>query len=943
MKYLYLFLFTFLSLPIFGQFTLDGKINVGSESAIGAEISLYTMGSDGLVGTVTDESGNFEFANLEAGSYRLVVNYLGYEKFKKRITLESNVTLEAITLVEDTYTIDGVEIKGSIIQAIQKGDTTVFNAEAFKTLPDADAKALIAKIPGIEIENGTLKANGENVQRVTVDGREFFGNDPNVALNALPAEVIQSIEIIDGQSEQSQFTGFNDGQTVKTINIITKPEKRNGEFGKLFGGYGQDDRYQAGGNMNFFNDDQRTSIIGMANNINVQNFSSDDILSVTGSSGRRGRGGRRGGGGGNFLVGQTDGISTTQAVGINFSDEWGEKVKFAGSYFFNNSDNTTLSITNQEFISTSGEGDLYTENSVVETGNMNHRFQGRFDIELNDKNSIRIRPSVSWQGNDQQEFFNSELFSALRMDTFSQNNTYLSDQAGFNIRNNIRYRHQFEKRGRTLSLSFDNTLQPNNSTSNLIDNLAGQNDEIPEQESSSDTDRVGYGAEVTFTEPIGENGQLSLEYELDTEDGIVDTETFNIFTSETNFVDNLSSDQTTNETTHQGNLSYRWRKGRDFMFIARSSVAQTNISSDQNIPLNQDVNKSFTNFLPFSMVRWQLNEESNIRIFYRTRTDNPSAAQLSETINNSNPLQLSKGNSDLNQGYIHSLFTRFSSTKKGTGRSVYVFAGADYSGNYISDQTFLNGIGNPLYEQLGISENAQLTLPENVSGYLNLRSYVTLGIPVTSLKSKLNFNLSGNYQQLPSILDNIENTTNSTTLGLGVGLTSNISEKIDFTISTKSNIGLVNNEIQPQLDQNYLNQNTTLKLNFILPHDIVFRSEVNHQLFSGFGDDFDNSYVLGVVSIGKKIFKNKRGEINVSVFDLFNQNRSISRNVSSTFIQTTESNVLQRYIMVNFRYDIRNFGKAPSRRPSSNEGRGRGFGPPGGGGRPSGGFQGRGE
>ena len=237
------------------QFTLDGKILSSTSSLIGAEVSLYKMNFDIVYGAVTDTDGAYSIPNISIGDYRMVVNYLGFKKYRKRLTIDSDITWETIVLEDDVLEIDGVEITGTMIQAIQKGDTTIFNAEAFKTLPDADAKELIAKIPGIQIEGGIVKANGENVTKVTVDGRAFFGNDPNVALNALPAEVIAKIEIIDEQSERSQFTGFDDGNTTKTINIVTKTDKRNGEFGKLYAGYGGDNRYQTGGNINIFNGD----------------------------------------------------------------------------------------------------------------------------------------------------------------------------------------------------------------------------------------------------------------------------------------------------------------------------------------------------------------------------------------------------------------------------------------------------------------------------------------------------------------------------------------------------------------------------------------------------------------------------------------------------------------------------------------------------------------
>jgi len=836
------------------QFEISGEIRSVNDGLPGAEISLYKMGSDQILGTVADDNGKFSIEGVPEGRYRLVAQYLGFQKYKQRITIGGDQVLPAIVLEEDVIEIDGVEITGTMIQAIQKGDTTVFNAEAFKTLPDADAKELIAKIPGIEIEGGTVKANGENVQRVTVDGKEFFGTDPNVALNALPAEIIQKIEVIDAKSEQAQFTGFDDGNTTKTINIVTKPDMRNGEFGKIYLGYGQDDRYQSGGNINVFSGDRRISFIGLSNNINQQNFSSDDLLGVLGGGGRRRGRGRRGRGGGDFLVGQQDGISTTHSLGVNFSDSWGDKTKFSGSYFFNQSDNELVQTIEQEYFSEREEGDIYSEDAARNTDNMNHRAQARIDINFNDKNSLRIRPRASWQGNEQEDLANTE-FLRLGADADVANTIYNTESNALNLSNSLRYRHDLQR------------------------------DSIDEPAQWSRDNGLSYGleGEIGYTEPLGEQGQMMFDYEIEKDNGDDERLTSLGDTFEAGIQNaQLSNDQITEELTHTVSSAYRWRKDKT-MIMARARVEHSQIGSTQTIPSDFETDKGYTRFLPFLMARMELTENSNLRVFYRPRTDNPSASQLAETVDNSNPLLLTKGDVNIEQAYIHSLFTRYSATNKSKGTVFYVFAGGDYSSDYIGTRTYLGGRNNPLYEALNIDPRAQLTVPENLGGYLNLRSYVTIGLPVTPIKSKLNFNIGGNYSETPGVIENETNSVSNSTLSLGVSLTSNISNNVDF------------------------------------PYGITWRNQISHQLYSGYGDGFDNDYLLGVMSIGKKILKNDRGEISLSIFDLFNQNQAINRTVSSLYLESTTSNVLQRYIMLNFKYDLRHFG-TPSK-SSDREGR----------------------
>ena len=254
---------------------------------------------------ITDGNGFFNLENVQLGQYNLTVSFIGFEEYNKEILVKDmEINLGLIPLREG-IDLQIVQVTEQVLPVLQKGDTTQFNAAAYKTLPDVNAEDLLEKMPTIVIEEGKVQAQGEDVKRVLVDGKPFFGEDPTAALRNLPAEVIDKIQVFDQQSEQAQFTGFNDGETSKTINIITKASMRNGQFGKIYAGYGYEDKNQAGGNINIFNGDQRISIIGMSNNINQQNFAAEDLLGVVGSSGKNRS---RAGGGGNRSGGAKEGI-----------------------------------------------------------------------------------------------------------------------------------------------------------------------------------------------------------------------------------------------------------------------------------------------------------------------------------------------------------------------------------------------------------------------------------------------------------------------------------------------------------------------------------------------------------------------------------------------------------------------------------------------------------
>jgi hypothetical protein len=230
-------------------------------------------------------------------------------------------------------------------------------------------------------------------------------------LKNLPAELIDKIEIMDRLSDQSQLTGFNDGNTSKTINIITNPNRRNGQFGKIYAGLGTNDNYTAGGNINLFNGEKRWSIVGMSNNINQQNFSSQDLLGISSSGGggggnRGGGGGNRGGGGNfggssdNFLVGQQTGINTTNSFGVNYTDNWGKKLAIKGSYFFNNSNNTNAQSTYRTYFLSQATNQYYDEQSNSSSNNYNHRLNLRLEYTIDPKNTIIFTPRLNLQNNN---------------------------------------------------------------------------------------------------------------------------------------------------------------------------------------------------------------------------------------------------------------------------------------------------------------------------------------------------------------------------------------------------------------------------------------------------------------------------------------------------------------------------------------------------------------
>jgi len=433
----------------------------------GANVGLFNPRDSSVMrGTTTNEKGEYSLERGRPGPFLLKVTYLGYsDKMQSGFIQESPVTVPPIVLLKTGKNLQGVNINTQNITT-QKGDTTEVNAGAFKVNPDATSEDLVTKMPGVTIQNGKVQAQGEEVKQVLVDGKRFMGDDPSSVLKNLPAEVVDKVQFFDQKSDQSLFTGFSDGNEKKTINIITKSQFKNAEFGKYYGGIGaldpvkstSDGLYKAGASLNKFKGERRITLLAQSNNINEQNFAVEDMMGMMGGGGGGGRGGGGGmmmmGGGaaGNFFNDQKSGVTTTHAAGINYSNKF-KKLETSGSYFFNWSETNVNSDLRRQFFTTTGnDGIIYNETNESRNQNINHRLNGRMEYKVDSLNSFVFTPRLTVQDNISSTALDGQNKLPVRI-LNSLNNLNGSNNLSYNAAAPILYRHGFKKYGRTISLN----------------------------------------------------------------------------------------------------------------------------------------------------------------------------------------------------------------------------------------------------------------------------------------------------------------------------------------------------------------------------------------------------------------------------------------------------------------------------------------------------------
>lgn len=902
-NYIYL-LIIFLSISqVTAQtYSIKGKVKqAGTEITIpNATVLVQNLPDSVQVeGMISDLDGEFEINGIKTGEYLLKIQYLGFENLYKSIHVTQDMDLGVLGLKESATDLDEVTISARRAQGEQKGDTTLYNADAFKTMQDASAQTLIQKLPGVISQDGSLQAQGEAITQVLVDGKPFFGGDVNTALQNLPAEVIQGIEIFDQKSDKALLSGFDDGERMKTINIITKPDKRKGQFGKATAGYGTDDNYLVGASINAFNEDQRITFTGLSNNINVLDYSSD----ANSQSNNR----------------PQNGIITTNILGVNYSDNWGEKIKISGSYQFNHRKNNDQSSLAREYVTGSSSDQVYTEDSRETRTRQDHRFDMRLEYNINENNRILYRPRISASFETENSgFFGQSVNSDGPLN--QTENIRTADNQDYDMFHRLFYSHKFGKAGRSLTLSANTGSHANNDdayrTATNIYYQPTERTEIINQNITRDRSGNDWETGISYTEPLGKNGQLELEYEVGNRFNDSDQLTFDILNEDFNNPDlaldtALSNSFESKYLRHEVELGYQYQLEK-LKFQAELKHQNATLKNDQFFPAAGTIDRTFKSFMPTVRFDYEISDNTNFELDYDTDVDAPSVGDLQNVIDNSNPLQLKTGNPNLEQSYSNRLRLRFRSNNPENDRSWFVFAQYNLVKNAVSNSTFTAEEPTELPGGIILEKGSQLFRPVNLDGYRDFRSWVSYGIPLDFVKS--NFNINGGFSSTkrPGQINDQLSFNNSSRISTGVSLSSNISDQIDFNISTRLSFNDVENTLNSSLNNKYFNQRSRLNFSWIIWEGFVYRLDINHQLNSGLSEGYDANVILMNMSIGKKVFGNQRGEISLNVYDLLGQNRSVYRNVTDAYVEDGQNNVMQRYFMLSFSYNIRHFNKGTS-------------------------------
>jgi len=858
--------------------------------------------------TISNEDGNFTFKKIPEGNYILQISYLGYRNMSKAITVQSEgetMDLGEIILDQQNLFLDEVEIEVARIPIIIKQDTIEYNADSFKTSPNAMVEDLLKKLPGIEVDReGNVKAQGEAVRKVLVDGKEFFSNDPKIATKNLPADAVDKVQVFDKMSEMSEFTGIDDGNREKTINLALKDDKKKGYFGTVGGGYGTDDRYEGKLSVNRFTDNLQLSVLGSSNNTNQHSFSFMDYINFMGGLQSMSGGGGSvslqmdaiGGMGGMGGAG-SNGINTTFSGGVNLNYDLSEKTEISSSYFYNSVENDLQQeVFRQNFL----ESGSYVSESFSDqiSKNTNHRLNFKLKQTINDFQDLSLRTNLSFSDGSLSSFEENNTFgiSGILENQGIAGNLSFGDNLRFN--SDLIYRRKFKKTGRSLVLntrinkSDDNKDRRLDALNSFLpgDPLLGFTETIMQNQVQTN-DQLNYGITLSYTEPLGKKRYLEFSYAHQNNNNDLDKDFFDIMPDgQRIFNDVLSNLYKRRYTYNRGGAKLLINKPG--ATITAGLNVQSSILNGRIISEGNEINKDFLTVLP--SLRWKINfsTSNHMNITYSTNLREPSLEQLQPIVDNSNPLSAYVGNPDLKAEYTHRfginymLFDQFNFT------NVFVTFNSSYTQNKITNARTIDSLFR------------QLTQPVNVDHNFTARGYISFGTPLKFMGAKVNINLSSTYNRGILFVNTVENNTDRWNNSVDLSFENRKKKALDIKFGAKYSFNDTRYSENSNLDQGFTTRIYYSDFSLTILKDWTLNSTFDYTIYQGDAFGSNREVPIWRAFIAKNFLSTKRGQLKLSVYDLLNENVGINRTSELNYIQDQRVNALGRFFMLSLSYSL---------------------------------------
>lgn len=914
------------------RFSLKGTVaDSAGTSLAGATVMLLTPRDSALVNFGrTNDKGAFEFKNVKRATYLLKVTYVSYLPHQQTIKPGDDAVIETgpIKLKLITRELFEVVVRTAKAPLLIKGDTIEYNATSFKVPPGSTVEDLLRKLPGVLVDpDGNIKAQGQDVKRVTVDGKSFFGTDPKLATKNLSAEAISKVQIFSDKSEQSKLTGINDGKKEKTVNLELKEEFKKGGFGKVTAGGGPATnagaRGEIKGNYNKFDKKQQLSVIGLANNTNQSGLSFDDYQDFRGSNSFNWNDDADFGfSGGNRYISFGDeeslgipiggnrgqGFSRNMAAGINYNYDT-KKTKFSSSYYYNQS-RQTLDIrrNRQNFLTGSS---FTTQDSTNQlTFNGSHRVTVRVEKTLDSLNSLiflnntRINNTSANLNTGQQIFRNQDALPDQTQLTTTNRTQNGNNVNNFGMANTLIYRLKFKKKGRTFAASVTNQINNSDGTQNLDSRTrffaattVNEQLRILRQDNNMTTHRNQLKTSLLYVEPITKKIFWESFYNFNLRYDEVDRNVYDTPSDQRVRNDSLSRYYKNNYLYNRIGTGLRYSyKGLN---ISMGGAFQKfhldgHYASSANSLTDSTINRTFTTVVPNVTLNFDLKNNKYVYGGYDVGVQMPSSRDLQPVVDLSNPLFITMGSPTLLPQLSHNINLGFYKFNPGT----FVNLGGGMYYSYYVNQIVYSQTTDTL-------TLVTRTVPVNITGGQNLSVYTNFGFPLKKTKATMNLYPSINFSKSLTPINREINETYNHSYNIRARLDLTPKDWLTFFANVDWGIANTRYSINTAQNQQVLNYNYTGDLNIKLPHDLYLNGNLNYRIYRNDRFGFAQRIPILNLSAYKLLGKAKKAEVRITAYDVFNRNLSVTQQAGQNFYSEERIRTLARYFMLGFTYNMR--------------------------------------
>ena len=942
-----------------------------------ASVALLQANKDStyVTGTTSDENGVFNLENIAAGHYYLKCSYIGDKDVVKRVNIGTDgrdVNMGMIALEQNTIMLKDVVVMGVKTAVLVKEDTIEYNADTYKTQANAVVEDLLKRMPGVEVgSDGKITANGKEVKKILIDGKEFFSDDPTMASKNIPADMINKLQVIDRKSDLARLTGVDDGEDETVINLTVKKGMNNGWFGTVTAGYGTDKRYLGNVIANYFNDGNQFTFTGNANNTNNVGFTDG------GASRFRRFGGDRG-------------ITTSQMLGVNFNvgSKEDEHFRVGGDLTYSHTSRDTRTSTSRQNIFT--DSTSYRD-AMSMSLDRTHNIRGNFRLkwEVDSCNTIEFRPNFqfNFSHSESSDTSMTRAGDALRTPVNHSLSYYDNHGKSYEFGGRFIYNHKFRYHpGRSYSLfvnyNYSNIDEDGNTFTRNTYYLKDEEETIDQvYDNLRKTNSVN--TRLSWTEPLGDVKKanfLTFSYSARYNYNKANKSVYDIIRSAASeampvprvtmndiMIDiatnptlrSMIADQYGNYALQDGQLlseiidvelgeeldrvfnenqSNNFRNkffNQDFQigfqkvtkeynlnlgFSVTSAMSKSTdlINSERNIP-----SRWAWAIAPFARFRYKFSKTRNLAIDYRMRSNQPSIAQLQPVADVSNPLNIVIGNPELKPTFSHRMNVRFNDFNQDSQRSIMAMVNVNVQQNSIIS-TIIN---DPL-------TGGQTTTYANTNGVWDAMAMNMLSFPFSASKAwYFNSNIFARYSQTKGYNDGQYNRNTSLNLNIAPGIAYRTAY-FDLELRPRYGYQVTHNTMQTSRDRNVHTWGAMFNGTYSAPFGMVISTDLNFSSTSGYSTGYDTKQWIWNGSIAYQFLKNKEASIQLSVYDILGQQKNITRTQTASYLQDAIYHSLGRSGLLTFTYRFTTSAKGQEPK-CKNEFRGPG-GPPPGGGRPGG-------